>query len=99
MGTVQDIEAHATRSGLSVHKISLDAHFRCGGSEEYLRWVERLLGLEAGGPVPWPGDPAFAVQVADSPQEMEQTLRTKLDSGYGAHDCGFLLALEQARDR
>jgi hypothetical protein len=84
MGTVADIEAHATRSGLSVHKISLDAHFRCGGSEEYLHWVERLLGLEAGGPARWPGDPAFAAQVADSPQEMEQTLRTKLDSGYGA---------------
>ena len=84
MGTVEDIEAHATRSGLSVHKVSLDAHFRCGGSEEYLRWVERLLGLEAGGPVPWPGDPAFALQVADSPQEMEHSLRTKLDSGYGA---------------
>ncbi len=84
MGTVQDIEAHAMRSGLSVHKISLDAHFRCGGSEEYLRWVESLLGLEAGGPVPWPGDPAFALRVADSPQEMEHTLGAKLKDGYGA---------------
>ncbi len=84
LGTVEDIEAHARRSGLSVHTISLDAHFRCGGSDEYLRWVERLLGLQPGGPVPWPGDPAFALQVADSPQEMEHALRTKLEAGYGA---------------
>jgi hypothetical protein len=84
MGTVEDIEAHATRSGLAVHKVALDAQFRCGGSEEYLRWVERLLGLQAGGPVPWPGDPAFAVHVADSPQEMEHSLRGKLEAGYGA---------------
>ena len=84
MGTVQDIETHATLAGLSVHKISLDAHFRCGGSEEYLRWVERLLGLESGGPVPWPGDPAFALHVVDSPQELEHALRAKLEAGYGA---------------
>lgn len=84
LGTAEDIEAHATRSGLSVHKISLDAQFRCGGSEEYLRWVERLLGIEPGGPVPWPGDPAFALRVADSPQEMEHSLRAKLEAGYGA---------------
>ncbi len=84
MGTVEDIDAHATRSGLAVHRISLDAHFRCGGSEEYLRWVERLLGLEPGGPVRWPGDPAFALQVADSPRELEHALRAKLEAGYGA---------------
>ena len=84
MGTVDDIEGHAARSGVAVQKISLDSHFRCGGSEEYMRWVLRLLGLEPGGPVPWPGDPAFALHVADSPQEMEQLLRTKLEAGYGA---------------
>jgi len=84
MGTVADIEGHAARSGLAVHKISLDAHFRCGGSEEYLRWVQRLLGLEAGGPLPWPGDPAFALEVADSAQDIEHALRAKLNAGYGA---------------
>jgi hypothetical protein len=84
MGTVEDIEAHAKRSGLCVQKVSLDAHFRCGGSEEYLRWIERLLGLAAGGPVSWPGDPAFALQVADSPRELENVLRAKLEAGYGA---------------
>ncbi len=84
LGTVQDVEAHAASSGLSVHKISLDAYFRCGGSEEYLCWVERLLGLEPGGPVPWPGEPGFALHVADSPREMEYALRTKLKAGYGA---------------
>jgi len=84
LGTVADIEGHAARSGLAVHKISLDAHFRCGGSEEYLRWVQRLLGLEAGGPLPWPGDPAFALEVADSAQDIEHALRAKLNAGYGA---------------
>jgi hypothetical protein len=84
LGTVDDIEAHAKKLGLAVQKISLNDQFRCGGSEAYLDWVVRLLGLAPGGPLPWAGDPAFSLQVADSPQEMEHLLRTKLDAGYGA---------------
>jgi hypothetical protein len=84
LGTVDDIEAHATGLGLAVRKISLNDQFRCGGSEVYLDWVQRLLGLTAGGPVPWPGDPAFRVQVADHPHELEAVLRSQLNAGYGA---------------
>jgi uncharacterized protein len=84
MGTVEDIEFHAKQANLSVVKVILDAQFRCGGSEAYLRWVLRLLGLAPEGPIPWAGDPAFDVQVAASPQEMEHFLRSKLDAGYGA---------------
>ncbi|MGH3303577.1 MAG: DNA/RNA helicase domain-containing protein, partial [Streptosporangiaceae bacterium] len=64
MDTVDDIEAHAKHANLSVVKVALDAQFRCGGSEEYLRWVLRLLGLAPGGPIGWAGDPAFSVQLA-----------------------------------
>jgi uncharacterized protein len=84
MGTAADIEQHAKDLGLSVHKISLDAQFRCGGSEEYLQWVVRLLGLAPGGPEAWAGDPAFAVEIAETPQQMEHLLRSKLEAGYGA---------------
>jgi uncharacterized protein len=84
LGTVEDIEAHAKLQGLAVEKIDLNAHFRCGGSEAYMEWVARLLGLSPGGPVSWVGDPAFAVSVADSPSELEHILRTKLDGGFGA---------------
>jgi hypothetical protein len=84
MGTVGEVEARAKKAGLTVHKVPLDAYFRCGGSEDYLRWVVRLLGLVPGGPIEWIGDPAFNVQVSETPQEMEHLLRTKLDAGYGA---------------
>jgi uncharacterized protein len=84
LGTVSEIEAHAKLLNLAVQKIDLNAQFRCGGSEAYMEWVLRILGLTPGGPVEWFGDPAFAVQVADSPQELEHVLRTKLNDGYGA---------------
>jgi len=83
-GTVADIERHAAALGVNVERVSLDAQFRCGGSEEYVRWVVRLLGLEGEGAEPWQGDPSFQVSVADTPQEMEAILRSRMEDGYGA---------------
>jgi uncharacterized protein len=83
-GTVADIERHASAMGLPVERVDLDAQFRCGGSEEYVRWVITLLGLEEGQLGPWQGDPAFHVGVADSPEEMETFLRARLERGDGA---------------
>jgi hypothetical protein len=81
-GTVDDIEKNAEARGIQVVKISLDAQFRCGGSEEYLLWVKRLLGLMPGGAIEWIGDPHFDVEVVDSPAEMEASLATRIADGY-----------------
>lgn len=78
MGTVEDIEKHARERGLDVHQVDLNAQYRSGGSAEYVEWVERLLGLAPGGPVPWPGDERFQVRTAPSPSAMEQALAEKL---------------------
>lgn len=84
MGTLEQIEAHAKDLGLDVHHVNLGEQFRCGGSEAYIDWVVRLLGLVEGGPVPWSEDPTFVLRVADTPAEMEHILRTQLDDGYSA---------------
>lgn len=84
MGTLEDIVRHATKAGLSTVHIPLDAQFRCGGSEKFIVWVERLLGLREGGPVHWEPDPPFQLDVADSPDELEGRLRAYRDQGYGA---------------
>jgi len=81
-GTVEDIEKNAHARGTRVEKIKLDAQFRCGGSEEYLLWVKRLLGLTPGGSIPWIGDPHFDVEVVESPEEMESSLQTRIEAGY-----------------
>ena len=85
LGTVEDIERYAAALGLPVHRIGLEDQFRCGGSLEYVRWVEQLLGLRDGVAVrAWPPDPAFDVRVADSPAEMEHFLRARTTEGFGA---------------
>lgn len=81
-GTVDDIAKNALARGIRVEKINLDAQFRCGGSEEYLLWVKRLLGLTPGGPIQWTGDPRFDVEVVDSPYEMEASLKTRIADKY-----------------
>ena len=84
LGTVDEINEYAKSLGLKVREISLDDQFRCGGSASYINWVQRLLGLEPGGPIPWEGDSGFSVQLVDSPQEMESLLALKLREGFGA---------------
>lgn len=84
MGSLEQIKRHAESLGLEVQHVQLDEQFRCGGSEEYVLWVKRLLGLADGGPVPWKGDPQFSVRVADTPQELEHLLTQQMGNGYGA---------------
>jgi DUF2075 family protein len=84
LGTVDDIERYAATLHIPVHRIDLDGQFRCGGSEEYVAWVLKLLGLAPGDRAPWQGDPAFSVVVADSPSEMEALLEARLTEGYHA---------------
>ncbi|MFF8014490.1 DNA/RNA helicase domain-containing protein [Streptomyces sp. NPDC007929] len=84
MGTVAEIMAAATAKGLDCRVVHLDSQFRCGGSDAYLRWVVRLLGLEPGGPVTWEPDDKMQLMVADSPQELEAFLDTRRSRGYSA---------------
>ncbi|MFC4328190.1 DNA/RNA helicase domain-containing protein [Streptomyces andamanensis] len=84
MGTVAEIEAAAARKGLRCQVVPLDSQFRCGGSDAYLRWVVRLLGLEPGGPLIWEPDDKMRLMVAESPQELEAFLHEQRAHGYGA---------------
>ncbi|GHD92021.1 DUF2075 domain-containing protein [Streptomyces naganishii] len=84
MGTVEDIKAAAAAKGLACHVVPLESQFRCGGSDAYLRWVVRLLGLQPGGPVVWEPDDRMQLLVAGSPEEMEAFLDARRSQGYGA---------------
>ncbi|WP_040521319.1 DUF2075 domain-containing protein [Gordonia araii] len=85
MGSLEQITTMSKARGLEVIHVPIDAQFRCGGSEEYLLWVQRLLGLdESSSPVPWIPDPAFSVEIVDSPWELERRLEKKRDDGYSA---------------
>lgn len=81
IGTVADIQTAATRRGIDVKHISLDAQFRNGGSAVYTDWVISLLGLSEVEPFVWPGDETYDVLVAETPEELESFLATKNAKG------------------
>ena len=84
LGTIQEIEAYAQQLGLDVQRVDLDAQFRCGGSQTYVRWVESFLGLSADQSGAWEGDANFDLLAIDSPAEMQAFLQARLDEGYSA---------------
>jgi len=85
MGTLAQIEHHARHLGVDFQHIALGEQFRCGGSEEYVHWVVRLLGLAGDDqPVKWSGDPQFDVRLAETPEEMERCLISHMQQGYTA---------------
>lgn len=84
LGSVAQIKAACAELRIDTHVVELGSQFRCGGSEEYVQWVHRFLGLTDAAPTAWVGDPQFAVTVADSPEQMETFLRGRLAEGYGA---------------
>jgi hypothetical protein len=85
MGTLAQIENHAQHLGVDFQHIPLGEQFRCGGSEEYVHWVVRLLGLAGDDqPVKWSGDPQFDVRLAETPEEMERYLISHMQQGYTA---------------
>lgn len=84
LGTVADIRAQAAARNLQVRQVDLNAQYRSGGSAAYIEWVLRLLGLREGGPAKWSDEDAFAVEVVDSPNELDARLAEKRADGYSA---------------
>lgn len=86
IGTVASIEEAARRNGATLARVDLNEQFRSQGSATYIAWVEQLLGIAPGGPVPWSpsGDERFELMVVDSPREMEVSLEAKLARGFNA---------------
>ncbi|MCX4587022.1 DUF2075 domain-containing protein [Streptomyces sp. NBC_01481] len=98
MGTVEDIKAAAADKGLGCRVVELDSQFRCGGSDAYLRWVLRLLGLEDGGPVEWEPDGRMQLEIVESPQELEAVLQERQSMGYRARiSAGFCWKWSEAK--
>lgn len=83
IGTVARLKHACDRNGVPVVEISLDGQFRCGGSARYIEWLSDLL-RPGGQSQPWPGDETFRLRLADSPQQMEATLRRLRDAGHTA---------------
>lgn len=84
MGSLDEITTIAQEVGCQVEVVHLEGQFRCGGSDTFDLWVERLLGLRPEKPTPWSAltagsDEEFRVASAASPQALEGWLLHQRD--------------------
>lgn len=72
-GAVADIKMHARRAGARVVEAELSTQFRCDGSDEYLRWLDDVLGIRSSDE-PVPGALAYDFRVFDDPNKLHDAI-------------------------
>ncbi|MEX2563432.1 MAG: DUF2075 domain-containing protein [Nitriliruptoraceae bacterium] len=84
IGNSNDIERLAAEHGAEVHEHELQAQFRCGGSDGFVRWVESTLGIRRTANQLWTGDSNFDFDIVDSVEELDDLIRQRADEGHSA---------------
>ncbi|MGW7402172.1 DUF2075 domain-containing protein [Streptomyces sp. NPDC054833] len=84
VGTVGVIEDAARRRNAHLARYALREQFRCGGSDAYIRWIRAVLGVSDAEPWKWRPDGLMHIEVADSPEDLEQIIRTEGLAGASA---------------
>ena len=80
-GSKSMIRTMAEELGAKVTEMSLVSQFRCGGSNEFLSWLDTLL-YDTENMLPFSEDPEkFEFRVFDDPAEMHEAIRNKNAQG------------------
>ena len=76
IGEIASIEKFALAAGAEVEYLELTSQFRCGGSDDYMVWLDNALGvrLEADSYFS-PGK--FDFKIVDSPTELHEMIKVK----------------------
>lgn len=91
--TPEDIEKYAADQGVKdIQRISLaDAQFRCGGSKEYVDWLDTALGMDtqSGVTTRWRTSKdgkkrGFGFEIVEDPMALEERLREHMKEGASA---------------
>lgn len=90
VGSSELILRTADELGIVAYEHELEAQFRCGGSDAYVRWVENTLELDRNPNVMLDPNEEFDFDIVDSPQELEALIRGRSAEGFTARlSAGF----------
>ncbi len=81
IGSVDYIIEYANKYGAAVQEFKLEAQFRCGGSDAFVQWVNRMLAIEQAAPFKWVNQSGFDFQILPSPDAVEEAVKSKVDAG------------------
>lgn len=82
VGSTATILEEARAVGARVKQFDLSAQFRCGGSTEYVDWVDWLLGFRDARPAPW-GD-RFDLHLVHDPRDLDAYMAEAAEDGHTA---------------
>lgn len=76
VGEISMIEEQAGLAGARVERLELTSQFRCGGSDDYMAWLDETLGVHASTENYFSKD-KFDFQIFDSPVELHNIIKEK----------------------
>ena len=76
VGEILMIEEQAKLAGALVERLELTSQFRCSGSDDYMAWLDEVLGIHANTANYFSQD-KFDFQIFDSPAELHKVIKEK----------------------
>jgi len=76
IGDISAIEEFAKAAGAEIHHFTLHSQFRCGGSDDYLVWLDDTLGIRSDNSSYFSPD-RYDFRIFDNPVELHDTIREK----------------------
>jgi DUF2075 family protein len=90
IGSAALIRERAAAREEPVVEHTLEAQFRCAGSEGFVQWVENTLAIRRTPFVLWDVHEEFEFDVIDTPEELEAIIRSRDADGFSARlSAGF----------
>lgn len=75
VGTSAYIRENAEKLSIPVTELELEAQFRCKGADQFVRWIDGILGFDASGSESYSQSSEFAFEIAESPDLLLKKVR------------------------
>ena len=90
VGSIELMKEAALRNECELFEYELDIQFRCGGSEDFINWINNTLQIEPTANVIWDKSEDFDFRILQSPDDLESEIRDRVNEGHSGRLCaGF----------
>jgi DUF2075 family protein len=76
IGEISEIEKFAIQAGAEIEHLTLQSQFRCGGSDDYMAWLDNILEVRPGADQFF-SQKRFDFKIVDSPVELHKLIKEK----------------------
>lgn len=85
VGSSTLVRETAAANKCRLHEYSLEAQFRCAGSDGFVNWIENTLGVRETANVLWnQREESFEFRIYATPQGLEDAIRARASEGHSA---------------